>query len=474
MGRGDHCAVYGCSNDRRYPEKQVVLPDVGILRFYSPKSQKDIVKWERLINRRDFKVTLNTKVCSNHFKAGYRSKECPNPTLYLKGYSTDKSVKRRPSPKKREVLLPKPKKRRRNNEVPQASQSGQPTSEDDDNDDCECIKEEGLEETSSSPRPSSGDGISSRDEKTTRRNLFIKQATCQKNCFRYTGLTRPKLDLVFDLVKEKAKGLRYWKGSIDTPPSRREKRGAQPRLLSPWEELILTLVRTRKGFDVHFLADTFGISGGQVSRIYNTWITFLSSELSFLVPWPSRAEIQKVLPERFKKFKNIRVIIDCCEFYIQKPSIPESQKTTWSSYKHYNTVKLLVGITPTGVISFIPPLWTGSTSDKEMVKSSGLVNYLEEGDAVMADKGFLVRDLLAFKKIQLISPAYCRGPRLSSNAVTHTRRVAALRSHVERSILKLKHFRILSGVIPLLLKMMLDRIVFVCAALSNLGKRSIK
>jgi hypothetical protein len=102
-----------------------------------------------------------------------------------------------------------------------------------------------------------------------------------------------------------------------------------------------------------------------------------------------------VLPKRFKEFSNIRVILDCCEFYIQKPVIPESKKTTWSSYKHYNTVKLLVGITPTGVISFLPPLWTGSTSDKEMVRNSGLLNCLDEGDAVMANKGFLVRDLLA-------------------------------------------------------------------------------
>ena len=43
MARGDHCAVYGCSNDRRYPEKQVVLPHVGILRFYSPKTRKMLV-----------------------------------------------------------------------------------------------------------------------------------------------------------------------------------------------------------------------------------------------------------------------------------------------------------------------------------------------------------------------------------------------------------------------------------------------
>ena len=92
----------------------------------------------------------------------------------------------------------------------------------------------------------------------------------------------------------------------------------------------------------------------------------------------------------------------------------------------------------------------------------------------MADKGFLVMDLLAFKKVELISPAYCHGPRLSSEAVTHTRWVAALRSHVERATLRLKHFRILSGVVPLLLKMLLDRIVLVHAALANLDKQLIK
>ena len=215
------------------------------------------------------------------------------------------------------------------------------------------------------------------------------------------------------------------------------------------------------------------MSASQVSHIYKTWMTFLANKLSFLVPWPTCEQIRKTLPDQFKKFKNIRIIIYCCEFYIQKPVIPESQKSTWSSYKSYNTVKLLVGITPTGVFSFIPPLWTGSISDKEIVKNSGLLDCSEEGDAVMADKDFLVRDLLAFRKIHLVSPAYCCGPRLSSKAVTHTRRVAVLRSQVERAILRFKHFRILSGVIPILLKMMLDRILFVCTALANLGIQMI-
>ena len=85
---------------------------------------------------------------------------------------------------------------------------------------------------------------------------------------------------------------------------------------------------------------------------------------------------------------------------------------TWSSYKHWNPAKLLVGITPTGV-SFIPPLWTGSIADKDIVKQSGLLYLLEAGDAVMADKGFLIRDLFALKKVHLVSPAYWREPHLS-------------------------------------------------------------
>ena len=223
-------------------------------------------------------------------------------------------------------------------------------------------------------------------------------------------------------------------------------------VLTRWELLVLTLVRTRKGFDAKFLADTFGINFSEVSRIYNTWIIFLSQELPFLVPWPSRSELQKCLPKRLKKFKNVRVIIYCLEFFIQKPKVPSSQKITWSNCKHWNTAKLLVAITPTGDVSFIPPLRTGSISDKEFVRQSGLLDVLEEGDAVMADKGFMIWDLLTFKKLRLVSPAYSRGPCLSVKGTTHSRRVASLRTHVERNILRLKQFRILSGVIPLLLK----------------------
>ena len=55
---------------------------VGKLRWYAPKDQKDILKWQKLLNRGgDFKVSMSTKVCSNHFAAGYRFDHCITPTF---------------------------------------------------------------------------------------------------------------------------------------------------------------------------------------------------------------------------------------------------------------------------------------------------------------------------------------------------------------------------------------------------------
>ena len=101
MGGGDHCCVWGCENDRRYPEKQIIKPHVGILRFYSPLNENDRKNWNKLINRLSFTAKMTSKVCSNHFSLGYRCKTtCRNPTLYMKGY--EESIKiRRPPPKTR-------------------------------------------------------------------------------------------------------------------------------------------------------------------------------------------------------------------------------------------------------------------------------------------------------------------------------------------------------------------------------------
>jgi len=76
---------------------------------------KDMKLWEKRLNRGGkFKISMSTKVCSNHFTAGYCSDICSLPTLYLKGYD-EASAPDRKSPRKHtndEPFTPKPKKTR--------------------------------------------------------------------------------------------------------------------------------------------------------------------------------------------------------------------------------------------------------------------------------------------------------------------------------------------------------------------------
>ena len=132
---------------------------------------------------------------------------------------------------------------------------------------------------------------------------------------------------------------------------------------------------------------------------------------------------------------NVTSIIDCFELFIEKPSDLFAKLCTWSQYKHYNTAKYLISITPQGVISFISNGWGGRASDKFLVENSGYLNYLSDGDVVLADRGFDVADSLALFGATLDIPAFTRGQnQLSAEEVEVTRKIANVRIHVERII----------------------------------------
>ena len=61
------------------------------LQWHSP-DPKYFKLWERQIGRKNFKVTKNTKVCSNHFVFGKPLGKHLHPELWLRGYDSDKAA----------------------------------------------------------------------------------------------------------------------------------------------------------------------------------------------------------------------------------------------------------------------------------------------------------------------------------------------------------------------------------------------
>ena len=151
------------------------------------------------------------------------------------------------------------------------------------------------------------------------------------------------------------------------------------------------------------LAERFSVSTSFLSTTFTTWILLMERELELLCPCPSRELIGQRLPAQFADFVNIRMLIDCTEVFIQRASCFVAQNRTFSNYKHHSTMKFLVAITPTGAISFVSSAWGGRASDRCITEHCGILDLLQEGDLVLADKGFNIGDILATRKVHHLS-----------------------------------------------------------------------
>ena len=136
--------------------------------------------------------------------------------------------------------------------------------------------------------------------------------------------------------------------------------------------------------------------------------------------------------------KNYTVIIGCFEIFIEKPTNLLARAQTFCSYKHHNTIKVLIGITPQGTIFYVSEAWGGRTPDKFLTENCGILSKLVPGDMVMADRGFTIHESVALKGAELVIPAFTKSKdQLDPVNVETTRSIASVRIHVDERIIGL-------------------------------------
>ena len=101
-------------------------------------------------------------------------------------------------------------------------------------------------------------------------------------------------------------------------------------------------------------------------------------------------------------------------------------------------------------------------------------HYVEEGDPIIADKGFNIGGISWQKKVFLITPPDLRKKQFTADEVKTAKRIAKVRIHVKRAIGHAKQFHLINSVIPLTLKDLVEPMFRVCCFLSNLDKPLVK
>ena len=177
-----------------------------------------------------------------------------------------------------------------------------------------------------------------------------------------------------------------------------------PGSLNLQDELLLTLSRLWLGLLFDDLAVRFGISNSTASRIFNKLLELLYVHLRFVISWPSRDVCQHNMPSAFKEmYPSCRCILDCSEIFIDiRKSYPARSKT----YKKHNTIKFQIAIT---FLCFLSNCWGGRVSDKNLTQACGFLNFLEQGDVLLADRGFNVGDDIGLHGAKLEIPAFTCG-----------------------------------------------------------------
>ena len=426
--------------------------------------------WIRRVRREDFVPTSTSYVCSRHFldsdftisktdtPAIFKKKKLLKsaiPSLNLRGNSVDEC---------RPIRSGRAFSANRNNQTTEveleqatATESQVPEITDDNTDDLE-VESDSSQIVALQRKLQASNSEVNRLEmvnKSLEEKKFLYKNLKDDEVKKYTGIEKPIFEVIIQTIK-RFMPFHYWAGK-------------PVKSISSEDQLLILLMRLKLDIPYFDIAKRYSVSHSTIQNIIMTYLYALHRiffEGMMSTP-PSQEKNKCSLPESFGDITNCRIIIDCTEVKIATPRGDlQAACSAYSNYKHNLTAKFLIGVAPNGAITFVSDAFLGSTSDKVITDQSGIISHLKAGDLILADKGFLIHDLLP-NNVYLNLPAFLSGKtQFTKNEAIFSRKIAGCRIHVERAIERLRNYKILDNT-DSRLRPFLSKIVQVWAVLVN-------
>ena len=250
--------------------------------------------------------------------------------------------------------------------------------------------------------------------------------------------------------------------------------------LSLEQQFLLVMIKLRQNFDFMHLATLFQITATEGGQLFKAWINYMCFRFGEIPSWPDREILIENMPEKFRQdFPLTVAILDSTKIKFKKTRAlkMKCQSLFCSDYMSCTTLKGLVAVDPRGAVMFTSILFSGSISDKDICKRSGLLEQLnllmqsgklQPGDGIMVDKDFHIVEEIEQLGLKLwIPPSASLETPMSAADVAQTRKIAEHRFVVEKVIGRAKKFKIIKDKVSLNLFPSINKIWLCCCFLTN-------
>ncbi|XP_017290459.1 uncharacterized protein LOC108247086 [Kryptolebias marmoratus] len=215
------------------------------------------------------------------------------------------------------------------------------------------------------------------------------------------------------------------------------------------------------------LARTFGLSLTRVNQILITWANYLYLLLGSIGIWMTQIQVRQAIPFKLLQHcHNVRVIVASTEIGCENQGTDTVCSEKPSGHTNVTRYRALIGVAPCGSITFASKLFPGFMSNEELVRVSGILDLLQPGDQLIADKDFDIEKLLEDTGVKLLKfPSKRRCPIEMMDL--KARIIDRLLALAKRAVRRVKEYQILNSPIPLSFAETLNQIWSCCCMMAN-------